>query len=161
MIFSLSAKSRNALLKYLQIYLDFCLDAPPEAFHSICYTSCIGRELYRHRFTCVVKDLDNLVQRLKDQILHGYFSASFPSNSRLVFAFPGQGSQFYGMAKTLATTFPVFREILTDAANTATSEAGFDVLSYLVGSDQEVDSDTINKSAVSQICVSISPHGIS
>ena len=42
MMFVVSAKSQEALLQYLNNYLDFCLDADASLFHSICYTSCVG-----------------------------------------------------------------------------------------------------------------------
>ncbi|KAJ6632258.1 hypothetical protein B0H10DRAFT_1771537 [Mycena sp. CBHHK59/15] len=158
MLFVLSAKSRNALHKYLQIYLDFCLDASATDFTSICYTSCVGRELYRHRFACVVKDLDDLVQRLKDQLSRGQSATSYLTNPRLVLAFPGQGSQFYEMATALAARFPDFRAILADAASTASSLAGFDILPLLVGGDQPTDE--IDKSAVAQICIFVYQYSV-
>ncbi|KAJ7932975.1 thiolase-like protein, partial [Mycena leptocephala] len=68
MIFAVSAKSPDALQSYLRLYLAFCETAPASHFRSICYTSCVGREMYRYRFSCVVKDLDGLVQYLKDRL---------------------------------------------------------------------------------------------
>lgn len=151
MIFVVSAKSGAALHQNLQQYLDFCTSAPATDFRSICYTSCVGRDLHRYRFVCVVKDLDGLVHRLKDRLSHVHATTS-NLTPRIIFAFPGQGSQFYGMAKALAERFLDFRNFLTDAANKATSLAEFDVLSLLLGSGQSIDE--MDKSAVAQICVS-------
>ncbi|KAJ7808059.1 thiolase-like protein [Mycena olivaceomarginata] len=89
MIFTVGAKSPGALHSYLRLYLDFCANAPAAEFRS-----------------CVVKDLNTLIQRPKDRLSQAH-SPTAPSNLRVLFAFPGQGSQFYGMAN-------VFEVILTD-----------------------------------------------
>ncbi|KAJ7760901.1 hypothetical protein DFH07DRAFT_1059948 [Mycena maculata] len=158
MIFAISAKSRDALQDNLHQYLDMASHAPASDFQSICYTSCVGRDLHRYRFACVVRDLDGLVQRLKDQLSRVNSTASQLPNRRIVFAFPGQGSQFYGMANALATRFQDFRLILTDAANMATSLADFDVLLLLLGNGQPtVD---IDKSAVAQICIFVYQYSV-
>lgn len=157
MLFVVSAKSRPALRNYLDRYLDFCADAPDTAFRAICHTSCIGRDLHRHRFACVVRDLAGLRQRLRDRLAQADMHMATPATGlstrpRLVLAFPGQGSQFHGMAKSLAERFTGFRAILLDAAAVASSVAGFDVLALLLGDNP--DANEIDKSAVAQICVS-------
>ncbi|KAF8180341.1 hypothetical protein K438DRAFT_1725600 [Mycena galopus ATCC 62051] len=157
MIFTVSAKSPDALNSYLRQYLEFCVNAPTEDFQSICYTSCVGRELYRYRFSCVVKDLDGLVQRLKDRLSQANPPAP-PLNSRVIFAFPGQGSQFFGMAKTLSERFSQFKEILVDAAGMAAPLVDFDVLSLVLGTGQPTDE--IDKSAVAQICIFIHQYSV-
>lgn len=89
MIFVVSAKSLEALTAYLHKYLDFCLDAPPSIFHSICYTTCIGREHYRYRFACVAHNMQDLIARIEEKLQN----LVFPSASavrRILFAFPGQ-----------------------------------------------------------------------
>ncbi|KAJ7440338.1 polyketide synthetase [Mycena galericulata] len=158
MIFTLSAKSRDALRQNIQHYLEFCMSAPVTDFQSICYTSCVGRELYRHRFVCVVKDLDGLVQRLKDSLSRVHSTTSHNSTPRTIFAFPGQGSQFYGMASALAERFADFREIVTDAANMATSLTDLDILSLLLG--RGGSAEEIDKSAVAQICIFVYQYSV-
>ncbi|KAK7033257.1 6-deoxyerythronolide-B synthase EryA1, modules 1 and 2 [Favolaschia claudopus] len=150
MIFTVSAKSPSALDSYLRLYLDFCANAAPEDFERICYTSCVGRELYRYRFSCVARDLDDLVLRLKQRLASGQASP-ISASPRTIFAFPGQGSQFHGMAAQLSSRFPEFKRILTTAAEMASTLAGFDVLSLLVGDKKS--SEEIHQSAVAQICI--------
>ena len=72
MMFVVSAKSQEALLQYLNNYLDFCLDADASLFHSICYTSCVGREHYRYRFACVATNMQDLIARIEEtsRIVH-------------------------------------------------------------------------------------------
>ena len=64
MLFVVSAKSAEALRQYLWMYLDFCRTAPTSNFRSICYTTCLGREHYRYRFACVVRNMGNLIKVL-------------------------------------------------------------------------------------------------
>ncbi|KAJ7482780.1 hypothetical protein FB451DRAFT_1236033 [Mycena latifolia] len=158
MIFALSAKSNDALHRYMEHYLDFCANAPETDLHAICYTSCISRELYRHRFICVVKDLDGLVQRLKDRLSQTHTSTSHLPNPRLILAFPGQGSQFYGMAGALAERFEDFKTILMDAASMASSLVDFDALSLLLGQDKPTGE--IDKSAIAQICIFVYQYSV-
>ncbi|KAJ7768218.1 hypothetical protein B0H16DRAFT_1686400 [Mycena metata] len=157
MPFIVSAKSRDALHSYLRLYLDFCANASADDFRSICYTSCVGREHYRYRFSCVVKDLDTLVQRLKARLSEIPSTAPSP-NPRLILAFPGQGSQFYGMAQTLAARFPEFKTILTDAAARASAVADFDTLSLLLGNGAAAEE--IDRSSVSQICIFVYQYSV-
>ena len=59
---------KEALLQYLNSYLDFCLDADASLFHSICYTCCVGREHYRYRFACVATNMQDLIARIEERI---------------------------------------------------------------------------------------------
>ncbi|KAJ7634663.1 hypothetical protein FB45DRAFT_909481 [Roridomyces roridus] len=157
MLFAVSAKTLEALNQQLRQYLEFCSNAPPDQFGSICYTSCIGRDMYRYRFSCVAKDMDGLVQRLQGALSQISAAPSPNSNARLVLAFPGQGSQYFGMASALSRKFQDFKVILKDAAKMATSLAGFDVLSLLLGQGQ----DEIDKSDVAQICIFVYQYAVS
>ncbi|KAF8217001.1 hypothetical protein K438DRAFT_2007702 [Mycena galopus ATCC 62051] len=157
MVFVVSAKSPQVLNSYLQQYFEFCANAPAEDFRSICYTSCVGRELYRYRFSCVVKDLTGLIQRLKDRLAQVNPPAA-PLNSRIIFAFPGQGSHFFGMAKELSERFPQFEEILVDSAKMASSLVEFDILSLMLGTGQPTDE--IDKSEVAQICIFVYQYSV-
>ncbi|RDB30950.1 Narbonolide/10-deoxymethynolide synthase PikA4, module 6 [Hypsizygus marmoreus] len=151
LLFVVSAKTQLALLAYIQIYLDFCREAPVSSFRSICYTSCIGQEHYRYRFACAVKDMKELIFRLEERLSSGSQNSSHLSNPRIVFMFPGQGSQFGGMAKDLATRYSSFCSILTEYAGLASSLSGYPVLCLLLGTPNcKMD---IDQSQVAQICI--------
>ncbi|KAJ7127893.1 hypothetical protein C8R44DRAFT_616608 [Mycena epipterygia] len=85
------------------------------------------------------------------------FHASTP-NPRIILAFPGQGSQFQGMASALAGRFCAFKAILTDAANMASPLAGFDLLSLLLEGPQPAED--IDRSAVAQICIFVYQYSV-
>ena len=151
MLFVVSAKSEVALLDYIKTYLDFCRRSSASKFRSICYTSCIGREHYRCRFACVVLDMRHLISKLEDRLSEGLQSPRAQVGGGIVFGFPGQGSQFEGMAADLATTYPAFLDILKRHAETATSLSGFPILALLLGTG-EAECD-INQSRIAQICI--------
>lgn len=158
MIFVVSAKTQNALVAYIHSYIEHCSQAPPSDFHSICYTSCVGREHYRHRFACVVRDMDDLICRLQERLTK--IPPATLSNPQLVLGFPGQGNQYLGMSGGLALRYPGFRAIITEAANAAAARTGFPVLSFLLGSDTHYERK-IDESEVAQVCIFIHQYSIS
>ncbi len=149
-LFVVSAKTEAALLVYVKNYIDFCRRSPESKFRSICYTSCIGREHYRFRFACVVTDMGHLILKLEDRLSDGLLASKLPSGG-LVFAFPGQGSQFEGMAQYLSQAYPAFHAILKRYADTAGTVSGYPILSLLLGTG-EAECD-INQSRIAQICI--------
>jgi acyl transferase domain-containing protein len=152
LMFVVSAKSPEALVDYLNKYLDFCLDASPALFPSICYTSCVGREHYRYRFACVAHNIQDLIARIEERIQNPP-SASGPTGRRILFGFPGQGCQYQGMGRYLANQYSGFRVIITEAATKATKLTGYSVLPYLVEDSALPGSISIDNSEVAQVCI--------
>ncbi|THU96792.1 ketoacyl-synt-domain-containing protein [Dendrothele bispora CBS 962.96] len=151
MIFVISAKTPKALEDYVKLYHDFCLKASEDCFESICYTSCVGREHYRHRLAFVVSDLDDLIERLDQWLSQPSQGHERLSTPRLVFGFPGQGSQHFGMALDLADKYPSFHAMLLSASNLATTLSGVPVFDLLTGKNQST-SRNIDEGEVAQIC---------
>ena len=113
MLFVVSARSAEALIRYLWKYLDFCRTAPTSNFRPICYTTCLGREHYRYWFARVVENTGSLIKVLESHLDSMTSPASSnPAACRIVFAFSGQGSQYQGMASDLVTRYPSFKSIL-------------------------------------------------
>lgn len=132
MLFVVSAKTINALEDYIRKYVEFCTNAPASMFREICYSSCVGREHYRYRFSCVVSNLDDLLSVLEQHLLVFSQQHYETPTRRIAFAFPGQGSQYPGMASNLADRFSEFRDIVTSAAATASELSGYPILSLLL-----------------------------
>lgn len=159
MLFVVSGKNSDALEEYLQNYLDFCLSAPPSSFHSICYTSCVGREHYRYRFACVVNNMQDLIARIEDRIENGPNSPAGGTARRILFAFPGQGSQYQGMGRYLSTHYSGFRKIITEAANKAAALTGYPILPYLV-EEAAPSGRSIDHSEVAQVCIFVFQYAV-
>ncbi|PPQ99823.1 hypothetical protein CVT24_009617 [Panaeolus cyanescens] len=159
MLFVVSGKSSDALEEYLQNYLDFCLSAPPSSFHAICYTSCVGREHYRYRFACIANNMQDLIARIEDRIENGPNTPAGGSARRILFAFPGQGSQYQGMGRYLANHYSGFRKIITEAANKAAALTGYPILPYLV-EEASPGGLSIDHSEVAQVCIFIFQYAV-
>jgi len=159
-LFVVSAKTTAALKQYLMDYLVFCRKVPPTLLHSVCYTACVGRQHYRYRFATVVLSMDELIRNLDARLMADFDDASVPCPGGIAFAFPGQGSQFQGMASDLSTHYPTFKKILLTASEAATKQSGYPITSFLL--DSETSSDvTINDSQVTQICVFVYQYSLS
>ncbi len=118
----LSAKSAPALAEQaqrLQRFIEQCAEAKP---NDVAYSLAATRASFDHRAVVVGADRDELLSGLA-AISHGdsalnVVTGKAAATGRTVFVFPGQGSQWTGMAIELLDTAPAFAaEIrLCDAA---------------------------------------------
>jgi len=159
MLFVVSAKTQDTLIQYMNNYLDFCLNSPASLFHAICYTTCVGREHYRYRFACVAHNMQDLISRIEDRLQNMSADASPGNARRILFAFPGQGSQYQGMGRYLASQYTGFRKIITDAAKKATALTGYPILSFLV--EESVPGKlTVDDSEIAPVCIFIFQYAV-
>ncbi|KAF9475042.1 ketoacyl-synt-domain-containing protein [Pholiota conissans] len=156
MLFVVSAKTIDALKDYIRKYVEHCKSAPTSMFSAICYTSCVGREHYRYRFSCVTSSLRDLTSAMEQYLQISRRHDDRPIQ-RIAFAFPGQGSQYPGMAADLAGRFPEFRDILTSAAETASQISGYRIISFLL---EEHTSDLRDSGQCGQICIFVYQYSI-
>ncbi|MBZ4418506.1 non-ribosomal peptide synthetase/type I polyketide synthase [Myxococcus sp. RHSTA-1-4] len=114
----LSARSDPALRALALRYRELLASesAPPLA--ELCFTAATGRNHWPHRVAAVAGSREEMVERL-DAFLQGrsvpglhHGEARREAPPRVVFLFPGQGSQYPGMARQLHDSAPVFREAL-------------------------------------------------
>uniref|UniRef100_A0A3G9K3K9 Hispidin synthase n=1 Tax=Neonothopanus nambi TaxID=71958 RepID=HIPS_NEONM len=152
MLFVVSAKTHTALIEYLGRYLEFLLQANPQDFCDICYTSCVGREHYRYRYACVANDMEDLIGQLQKRL--GSKVPPKPSYKRgaLAFAFSGQGTQFRGMATELAKAYSGFRKIVSDLAKRASELSGHAIDRFLLAYDIGAE-NVAPDSEADQICI--------
>jgi myxalamid-type polyketide synthase MxaE and MxaD len=115
----LSARSPQALQSLARAYQDFL--ATPEAVSSlpdVCYTASVRLAHHDHRLAVTGNSPAQLVESLgaflQGETRPGLSSGRKPSALRrkLVFVFPGQGSQWFGMGRRLLAQEPVFREVI-------------------------------------------------
>ncbi|GAB3844843.1 hypothetical protein GCM10027610_060000 [Dactylosporangium cerinum] len=133
----LSAKTEPALRAQaarLRDHLDTHPDADPATIGSALATT---RTRFTHRAAIVADGPDELRQAL-DALAAGEPSAAVVTgtaagSARTVFVFPGQGSQWAGMAAELLETAPVFRDRLLQCAAALRPHTGWDVLDVLTG----------------------------
>lgn len=95
--------------------------------------------------------MQDLIARIEEKLQN----LVFPSASavrRILFAFPGQGCQYQGMGRYLATQFSKFKDILSEAADRASGLTGYPILPYLVDKTPP-NGLPIDDSGVAQVCI--------
>lgn len=120
-LLSLSAHSSEALSDMARAYQAFVRtdgEGNTSSFRDICYTASVRRTHHDHRLALVAHSkqelADSLEAFLQKETRPGTSSGRKASNRqhKLVFVFPGQGSQWPGMGRQLLAQEPVFRETL-------------------------------------------------
>ncbi|GAA0734315.1 type I polyketide synthase [Aquimarina litoralis] len=117
-----SAKNKNSLLSYKQKLTSFLAGNKESDIEDIAYTLKVGRSAFAHRSYIVCRDKKEALKQLESNV-----STFLASTKRdIVFMFPGQGSQYYNMAKDVYYQESYFRSIM---------DKGFQILHDKTGTD--------------------------
>ncbi|CAM2010811.1 Type I polyketide synthase [Acanthopleuribacter pedis] len=115
----LSARGERSLHDLAAAYHDLLVQSEtPIPLQALAYNAALRRNHHHHRLTVRAKDRRGAGDALKafqqgrshPALAHG--QAQRDASHRVVFVFPGQGSQWPGMATDLARDYPVFRAAL-------------------------------------------------
>ncbi|XXX76158.1 SDR family NAD(P)-dependent oxidoreductase [Sorangium sp. So ce134] len=134
----LSAKSPEALVESARAYHRWLTGGGGRQarLHDIAYTASVRRSHHEHRLGVVGASSDELAAALDAfargeapaGLSHGEAPATAP---KVVFVFPGQGSQWLGMGRTLLAEEPAFRAAIEACDEAIRREAGFSVADEL------------------------------
>ena len=119
-VLTLSARSESSLSDMQRQYADF-LATTAHSLADIACTSGAGRSHFEHRLAVVASSAADGARKLAAsgteaaQRFHGHI-ASTDEEPRIVFLFPGQGSQHPGMGAALYRAHAVFRAAIDEAA---------------------------------------------
>nr|AYM54557.1 hypothetical protein [Racemicystis crocea] len=129
----LSAKSPEALVALARAYRE-ALSASEAHLHDIAFTASVRRSQHEHRLALVGRSPQELAEAI-EAFVHGESpsgrvraEAALDGRSKVVFVFPGQGSQWLGMGRTLLDEERVFREAIEACDQAIQRESGFSVL---------------------------------
>ena len=123
----LSAKTETSLTNYFSKLEKFILEEENLNLSDMCYTYQIGRQNFDKRISLVFQDKNELLQKLEGLKQQQKTIAKAKNNQNtIVFAFPGQGSQYVNMGKDLYLSNALFKEYM---------DKGFDLLQLLTGKD--------------------------
>lgn len=145
-LFPFSAKTKTSLQKYQEKLSPFFAETTNAALANIAYTLQVGRVPFRYRSFVVGNSKEQLSEKLQEDLLV-YQSET---NKPVVFMFPGQGSQYFQMARDIYREEAFFKNIM---------DAGFAILQKETGEDYAViigytgameDQDTINHTLYTQ-----------
>ncbi|GGK79063.1 type I polyketide synthase [Mangrovihabitans endophyticus] len=139
----LSARS-EAALRAQAVRLQ-TVDADPA---DIAYTLA-ARTRFEHRAVIVGNDSTDLAQGLsilatgngKGPVIHGTAAGS---TGRVVFVYPGQGTQWTGMGRDLLQSSAVFRDEITACDNVLRALTGWSVLDVIAGADGAPPMDRVD-----------------
>ena len=143
-VLPLSAKSPKALEELARAYQQLLIDGSFRASRSlqdIAYTASVRRSHHEHRLAVVTRSQAHLSDQL-DAFLHGETCPgvvesriTFGSRRKVVFVFPGQGSQWIGMGRQLMQEEPVFRATLEACDRAIQGQTGWSLLEELMADE--------------------------
>jgi myxalamid-type polyketide synthase MxaE and MxaD len=138
----LSARSPEALQALARAYQNFL--ATPESAASltdVCYTASVRLSHHDHRLAVTGNSpaqlMESLEAFLRGETRPGLSSGRKPSARRrkLVFVFPGQGSQWFGMGRRLLEQEAVFREVIERCDRALRPYGDWSLLAELTATD--------------------------
>ncbi|WP_437873438.1 SDR family NAD(P)-dependent oxidoreductase [Sorangium sp. So ce363] len=139
-LFVLSAKSAAALDGQAGRLREHLESHPEQGLGDVAFSLATTRSAMEHRLSVVVSSREALVEALRaaaeGQTPAGAARGRLSSGAaKVVFVFPGQGSQWLGMGRQLLAEEPVFRSALAACDEAIQAEAGWSVLAEL-GADE-------------------------
>ncbi|GLY37989.1 polyketide synthase [Amycolatopsis sp. NBRC 101858] len=120
-----SARSAPALKARLDQLRAHVLAHPELSPADVGFSLATGRSVMRHRSVAIGESREELLAHL------GAVTGDAPASTGVVFVFPGQGSQWTGMATELLESSPVFAERMRECAAAIRSISDIDVLAAL------------------------------
>jgi acyl transferase domain-containing protein len=144
---AVSARDRTALSALAGRYADE-LSGGRVAPADLAYTAAARRTHHRHRLAIAGHDAADLADRLRrfaagDRTADVVSGTATDVRPRVVFVFPGQGSQWAGMGAALLAEDPAFRAALTECDAAVRAETGWSVLERITAGEELTRDDVI------------------
>ncbi|MHA3024420.1 type I polyketide synthase [Mycobacterium sp. BMJ-28] len=119
-VLPLSARTPAALVQTAEHYRSWLTAHPEATLADVCLTAGAGRAHLEHRAALVVNSLESARELLgalaDDRPAPGLVRGECADAPKTAWLFPGQGSQYAGMARQLFETEPVFAATVTRCA---------------------------------------------
>src|SRR5579863_486499 len=138
----LSARSPEALRSLARVYQDFLTRSESTAsLHDICYSASVRRSHHERRLAVTGNSVAQLAEGLeaflRGEVRPGTSSGHKLSDRRrkLVFVFPGQGSQWFGMGRTLLQQEAAFREAVERCDRAMRAHGDWSLVAELTATD--------------------------
>jgi len=136
-LLTVSARSADALDRACGELAGHLEGHPQLDLADVAFTQHVGRRAFRYRRSLVARsdDLAGAIAGLRDSAQS--ISAVADAAQPIVFTFPGQGSQYPGMAAELYETEPVVRRSIDHCAKVLKSHVGVDLRGLLFPSERK------------------------
>ena len=126
-LFPLSAATPHTVRRIASDLATF-MERQPLPLVDVAHTLQSGRIERRHRHVIIAREIPEFLRKLRDQSM----PSTLPESPAAIgFLFPGQGSQYPGMAMSLARDVPAFREEIERADFVLRKELGCSFLQLL------------------------------
>lgn len=112
----LSARSQQALKEYARVYSDKLANLENSDVQTFCTASATLKPEFEYRMLFSGTNKEELIRQLEDfrEDDSEMAPAELAKESKIVFIFPGQGSQWLGMGQELFKREPVFRKVIQE-----------------------------------------------
>jgi len=138
-IITLSAKNDSSLKGYSEKLRNYLVKDQEVDLVDIAYTLNTERNNYSYRTFVYGEDKESIIKQLNS--IQGKKAAS--NINEIAFMFPGQGSQFINMGKSLYLCEPVFKDAVDECVNHFQTITGEDILKIIY--PEEVNDEAENK----------------
>lgn len=158
-ILRLSAKSQEALDRLKSKFASFLESNDTDTIEDICFTLDKGREQFAFRHAIVSQTKAIAVEQLRTETAVSHFGQVDDSDSRLskvVFMFPGQGSQYPKMCLGLYESNYIFAQVIDECCAIASEILGRDLRPALFSAEQ----DEINRTEIAQPLLFITEYAL-
>ncbi|HET6328469.1 MAG TPA: type I polyketide synthase, partial [Planctomycetaceae bacterium] len=152
-LLTLSARSEPALDEAAARLAQHLRDNPELRLADVAFTCQLGRREFPCRRIAVASDLQEAVTRLAARETRPNFSGTAATDApSVVFLFPGQGSQYVGMAAELHANDRIFRDQLDRCAELLRAHLGSDLRDILFARSECLESatQTLNRTSITQ-----------
>ncbi len=154
----LSAKTDSALEAATDNLAKHLERRPDVTLADVAFTTQVGRRAFAYRrvLLCEDDDIAKAARLLSQRDPQRVKTALVETSERpLVFLYPGQGSQYVGMAQDLYATEPVFRQTVDLCASTLEPYIGQDLreIMFAPPDRREAAAETLTRTALTQPAV--------
>jgi acyl transferase domain-containing protein/acyl carrier protein len=150
-LLTLSAKTRAALDEATSRLVEHLQANPEASLADIAYTQHVGRRAFAHRRALVCSDLVEAANALSNPDRAPVLTAANEGSDRpCVFLFPGQGSQYVGMARGLYDREPQFRATVDACCDALVPHLGRDLRELLFAEEGSENARLLNLTAYAQ-----------
>jgi acyl transferase domain-containing protein/acyl carrier protein len=138
-VWPVSARSAGAVAEQAARFAAFVRANPAASIEDVAWSLATARSTFEHRAAVVGQDLATLAERL-DSVAAGLpetgvVNGTGISGGRMVWVFPGQGSQSVGMAAGLFEACPVFADAIVECQLALAPYVDVDIPALLTGAD--------------------------
>lgn len=147
-ILPVSARDQAAVEEYLSALADHVSSAGGAPLADVATTLQLGRTRFTRRAAVVARDRDGAQAALRTRMTRPAMAAE--DSPEIAFLFPGQGSQYPGMARDLYARQPLFRELFDQVAGLFEPELGLDLRTVLFDDRGDGADHPVNRTSLTQ-----------